>query len=389
MKCENGRIRDLEIAYIGGGSRGWAWTFMTDLALEPALSGNIRLYDIDREAAKQNELIGNMVGERQEAVRRYAPNAWVINYTNPMALCVRTLYETFPEIKAYGCCHEVFGTQKLLKSICEQTYGVKEIDRRDIVVNVMGLNHFTWFDKACYAGNDLMPVYSEFVEKHYESGYEEIDNNWMNNTFTCAHRVKFDLFRRYGLIAAAGDRHLAEFMPGEMYLKNPETVAKWKFGLTTVAYRKKELQERLARSRRLGQGQKSIELKATGEEGILLIKTPCGLTRVVSNVNLPNRFHQISNLPEDTVVETNVVFSKDSVQPIAAGKIPENMKGLFEPHVENQATIMKAALTKEKTYVYEAFEKDPLVSGRAGKLEIQKLADDMIENTKKYLPQGW
>lgn len=238
MKCENGRIRDLEIAYIGGGSRGWAWTFMTDLALEPALSGNIRLYDIDREAAKQNELIGNMVGERQEAVRRYAPNAWVINYTNPMALCVRTLYETFPEIKAYGCCHEVFGTQKLLKSICEQTYGVKEIDRRDIVVNVMGLNHFTWFDKACYAGNDLMPVYSEFVEKHYESGYEEIDNNWMNNTFTCAHRVKFDLFRRYGLIAAAGDRHLAEFMPGEMYLKNPETVAKWKFGLTTVAYRK-------------------------------------------------------------------------------------------------------------------------------------------------------
>lgn len=120
-----------------------------------------------------------------------------------------------------------------------------------------------------------------------------------------------------------------------------------------------------------------------------MIKTPCGLTRVVSNVNLPNRFHQISNLPEDTVVETNVVFSKDSVQPIAAGKTPENMKGLFEAHVENQATIMKAALTKEKTYVYEAFEKDPLVSGRAGKLEIQKLADDMIENTKKYLPQGW
>ncbi|MGN1142340.1 MAG: alpha-glucosidase/alpha-galactosidase, partial [Oliverpabstia sp.] len=58
MKCENGKISDLEIAYIGGGSRGWAWTFMTDLALEPALSGTIRLYDIDREAAKQNELIG-------------------------------------------------------------------------------------------------------------------------------------------------------------------------------------------------------------------------------------------------------------------------------------------------------------------------------------------
>ena len=56
----------------------------------------------------------------------------------------------------------------------------------------------------------------------------------MNSTFACAHRVKMDLFRRYGLIAAAGDRHLAEFMPGEMYLKDPQTVADWKFGLTTV-----------------------------------------------------------------------------------------------------------------------------------------------------------
>lgn len=39
-----------------------------------------------------------------EAIKAYAPNAWVINYTNPMTLCTRTLYEVFPEIKAIGCC---------------------------------------------------------------------------------------------------------------------------------------------------------------------------------------------------------------------------------------------------------------------------------------------
>ena len=49
MKCLNNRADHVTIAYIGGGSRGWAWTFMTDLALEPAMSGVIRLYDIDRE----------------------------------------------------------------------------------------------------------------------------------------------------------------------------------------------------------------------------------------------------------------------------------------------------------------------------------------------------
>ena len=57
------------------------------------------------------------------AIKEYAPKAWVINYTNPMSLCVKTLYHVFPEIKAFGCCHEVFGTQKVLKGICEESCG--------------------------------------------------------------------------------------------------------------------------------------------------------------------------------------------------------------------------------------------------------------------------
>ena len=67
---------------------------------------------------------------------------------------------------------------------------------------------------------------------------------------------------KYGLIAAAGDRHLVEFMPGvgDSYLKDPETVKRWKFGLTTVDWRKKDLQERLAKSARLAAGEEEIEL---------------------------------------------------------------------------------------------------------------------------------
>ena len=53
-----GNVRDVQIAYIGGGSRGWAWTFMTDLALEPSMSGCIRLYDIDREAQRPMRPLG-------------------------------------------------------------------------------------------------------------------------------------------------------------------------------------------------------------------------------------------------------------------------------------------------------------------------------------------
>ena len=64
MRYAKDKVSDIKIAYIGGGSRGWAWTFMTDLALEEQLSGTINLYDIDFKAAKNNEIIGNLISKR-------------------------------------------------------------------------------------------------------------------------------------------------------------------------------------------------------------------------------------------------------------------------------------------------------------------------------------
>ncbi len=456
MRFGADKVEGIQIAYIGGGSRGWAWTFMTDLAMEEQISGTIRLYDIDKNAAKANETIGNALKERSdvvgkwdyvvkdslaealtgadfvvisimpktfdemavdvhmperlgiyqsvgdtagpggmmralrtipmfvefaEAIKKYSPKAWVINYTNPMSLCVKTLYRVFPEIKAFGCCHEVFGTQKVLAAIAEQELGLEAVDRAEIQVNVLGINHFTWFDYASYKGIDLFPVYRKYIDEHFEEGYNEPDNNWANSTFACAHRVKMDLFNKYGLIAAAGDRHLAEFMPGDMYLKDPETVQDWKFGLTTVDWRKEDLKKRLERSGKLLRGEEAIELKSTGEEGILLIKALCGLTRIISNVNIPNTACQIQNLPSEAIVETNAVFERDSIRPVVAGRLPENIRDLMMPHVQNHERIYEAARTGNVELVVEAFMTDPLIKGRATEEEIRTLIKDMMDKT--------
>ncbi len=461
MNYLDNKVSDINIAYIGGGSRGWAWTFMSDLSMEESISGNIRLYDIDEDAAKANEIIGNnlikkettrgiwnyttsktleealtgadfvvisilpgtftemysdvhapekygiyqsvgdtagpgglirslrtipMFVEIANAIKEYSPNAWVINYTNPMALCVKTLYEVFPEIKAFGCCHEVFGTQKLLALMCQEMLGFHKVDRSDIYVNVLGVNHFTWFDKASYKGIDLFPYYKKFVDKYYESGYEEkADNNWMNNSFSCAERVKFDLFKNYGYIAAAGDRHLAEFMP-PIYLKDPETVKSWMFGLTTVDYRIEDLKKRIDRSNKLLEGADELATKPSGEEGILLIKALVGLTRTVSNVNVINK-GQTPNVPIGTVVETNALFERDHIAPIMSGNIPDNLLELINPHVKNQELILKAALTFDKELAFKAFMNEPLVtiSSEDGRI----LFEEMLNNTKSYLPKEW
>lgn len=461
MRYLGKRAEDIKITYIGGGSRGWAWKLMADLALEPDLAGNVDLYDIDFEAANDNATIGNKISTRPESkgkwnyravrtleealggadfiiisiqpgtfkemasdvhlpeqygiyqsvgdtvgpgglvralrtipiyqelalkIKEYAPEAWVINYTNPMSLCTRTLYQVFPEIKAFGCCHEVFNTQEVLTKMLESKLGIKGVSREEIRVNVLGINHFTWFDSASYQGMDLFPIYREYVDENYESGIEgEGEKNWRNDVFSSAQRVKFDLFKRYGLIAAAGDRHLAEFLPGAWYLKDPKTVEAWKFRLTTVEERIKRQEERELKRKRMISGEQEVDLDASGEEGVRQIKALLGLGDLVTNVNLPN-LGQMPEMPLNVIVETNALFTRDRIQPVLAGKLTPEVQHLVIRNVMNQETILKAALAKDKEMAFRAFLNEPLVMITPE--DARKLFEEMLFNTRKYL-HGW
>ena len=465
MKVQNGTCSDVRVAYIGGGSHGWAWTFFKDLAREEKMSGIIDLYDIDRPMAEQNAEIGTRLFKRldvkgnwkfevsgslkellekkpefviisilpgtfdhmasdvhlpekygiyqsvgdtagpgglvralrtipmfveiAEAIKEYCPETLVINYTNPMTLCVKTLYRVFPQIKAFGCCHEVFGTQKILRDMYQLATGETDVERDEVIVNVQGINHFTWFDRASCRGVDLFPIYRKFIDEHFEDGYHDPDRNWMNGTFNCAHRVKMDLFNKYGNIAAAGDRHLAEFLPGDVYLRDPEQVHQWTFYLTPVSWRKERQAEKIEEAKRLASGEEELKLEATGEEGILLMKALCGLNRMVSNVNIPNTAGQIPNLPRTAVVETNAVFYRGTIQPIFAGEMKPVIRDLVMPHVENHERILEAAMKPNFGLAYEAFMNDPLVHGRISREDGEKLLKEMIQNTLDVLPEGW
>ncbi|MBQ4137267.1 MAG: alpha-glucosidase/alpha-galactosidase, partial [Clostridia bacterium] len=245
------------------------------------------------------------------------------------------------------------------------------------------VNHFTWVTAAQYRDMDLLGVYEKFVDKYYEEGYiENIDNNWMNNVFACAQRVKFDLYKRFGVIAAAGDRHLAEFCPGDWYLKSPEQVKEWKFGLTPVSWRTEDLAKRLEKSAKLESGEMPFEIHETGEEGVCQMRALLGLCDLVTNVNIPNR-GQIPNMPIGAVVETNAVFRADSVTPVFAGELPMEIYPLISRITSEQELIVEAGLKRDLELAFRAFTIDPLV--RLSTADARKLFDEMVENTKKYL----
>lgn len=451
------RAENIKIAYIGGGSRGWAWGLMSDLAMQKDISGEVVLYDIDLDAARANEIIGNRIPESEKdcAAWRYrtaetidealedadfviisilpgtfhemesdvhapekygiyqsvgdttgpggilralraipmfetiahaiagnCPEAWVINYTNPMSMLMRTLYRVFPRIKAFGCCHEVFGTQNFLASVVREELGI-EAARDEIKVNVVGINHFTWLTEARFRDQDLYPVYRRFCRTHAETGYiRDQSGTKLDDYFKSCERVKMDLFLRYGVIAAAGDRHLAEFVPGKWYLKDPQTVEEWKFKLTPVSYRFGDLEKRMARSARLRSGEESFTFAPTGEEGVRQIRAILGLDEFVTNVNLPNR-GQIPNLPDDAIVETNAHFRAGTVRPVFAGLLPESIYPLVAPIVGEQEQVVDAALSHDLDKALRAFLSDPLVT--IGMDDARALFTQMCRNTKDYL----
>lgn len=460
MKYENNKVSELKIAYIGGGSRGWAWGLMSDLASCDDISGEVYLYDIDLAAAKNNEIIGNKfntadgaksiwnykavetieealtgadfvilsilpgtfdemesdvhapekyniwqsVGDTSgpggivramrtipmyeyiaEKIKENCPQAWVINYTNPMTLCVKALYRVFPEIKAFGCCHEVFGTQKFLAQIVQEVFGVENVDRHEIKVNPVSVNHFTWLTSATWRGHDLFPIYREYCKNNpdgYKSGDKAVDDNWMNSFFASNEKVKMDLFNRFGYIAAAGDRHLAEFCEGKWYLENPERVKEMHFGLTPVSWRKEDLKKRLERSARLVSGEEEVKINGTGEEGVNQIRALLGLCELITNVNIPNQ-GQIPNLPIGAVVETNAIFRSNSLTPVFAGPIPKEIYPLVARICAEQEVVSEGISERDLNKLFNAFANDPLVTCSVE--DAKKLFKEMCENTKEYL----
>lgn len=295
-----------------------------------------------------------------EALAEYCPKAWIINYTNPMSICARTLTRVAPQLKVFGCCHEVFSTQKMLAKVAAQYLNVELPHRNEIKVNVLGINHFTWVDKATWQGHDLLELLKHHLEqpgtlRDYTQAEVEAFNDWFHST----DQVKFNLFKRFGILAAAGDRHLVEFLPG--FIRSPENLFKWGVIRTPVSWRIERWSSAPQKTRDLINGITPLVLESSGEEGVGMIKALLGLGDIVTNVNLENA-GQISNLPLHAVVETNAHFSRDSVIPLSAGALPAGIAPLINQHVANQELIIEAALTENTDLAFQAFFNDPSIT---------------------------
>jgi alpha-galactosidase/6-phospho-beta-glucosidase family protein len=454
-------VEDIKIGYIGGGSRGWAYTLINDLAQCTTISGEVVLYDRVFESAKRNERFGNWVQERvgavgdwayeavedreaaldgadfvvlstqdpppetmaheidipaeygihqsvgdtvgpggtvramrtipvyrdiAAAVREHCPNAWVVNYTNPMTVCVRTLYEEFPDINAVGCCHEVFHTQEHLAKLVGKYRDTDQPSRKEITVNVKGINHFTWVDKMNWRGEDLHPLIERHLEEEirdrsFEPGDLDGESYFVDNEL-----VTYELYERFGTFPAAGDRHLAEFVPWFLTPADEKEIQRWGIRLTPSEYRVDRQEDALSKFHDPMNGEDEFEFFDSGEELVEIMHALLGFDELRTNLNLPNR-GQISNLPANAVVETNALFTDDSVTPLASGELPAQVHTLVGTHVENQETLIEAGFSGDVDLAFRAFLNDPLVS--VPMADARSMFDDLVTAVRPYLDDHW
>ncbi len=444
----------IRIAYIGGGSRAWSHKLMSDLALSDALTGELLLYDINFDAAKINEGIGEGVFAHRDsktkfAVRavktlkealkgadfvvisiepgptsmRYAdleiplrygilqpvadstgpggicralrsipiyegyakaimdecPKAWVISYTNPMAVCTGALYAVEPKIKAFGCCHEVYGTQRKLASLIPKWFGRPAPDRMDIELDIAGLNHFTFATAASWKGKDLFPKIKELVESKgffRDRTKQALERKRARKVTTSDNLIAFDFFANFGVLGAAGDRHLAEFVP--WYLGSEETLHRWGVVLTPYSIR-------VDTAAAPPSFKLADPLKESGEEGVRQICALLGLGDAVTNVNIPNgRLQGFAS--KETIVESYALLSKDKMKPLPARPLPPLMANLASRIAQMQDATLKAGLDRDFDLALQALLASPLVNISTDKARM--MLKEMLLHTKSMLP-GW
>lgn len=299
-------------------------------------------------------------------VEELCPNAVILQYANPLAMCCWALGEA-TKVRFVGLCHGVQTTLDLISRYVG-------VPKEDIDYVCAGINHLAWFLRLEKDGRDLYPVFRANIEK---------PEYYVNE------KVRCEVARHFGYFMTESTGHLSEYLPWfrssqralDLYCDRPA------FGGETGAYlkwcehivRKYADTDPLAfESPRLSP--RSIEFCSYILEALETGK-PFRLNGNVRNNGL------ITNLPPDCCVEVPVYVDRTGLHPIPVGELPRQCAALCQSNVTVQGLAVHAALSGDPELVCQAVALDPLTSAVLTLKEARDLAAEMLEAEQEWLPQ--
>lgn len=295
------------------------------------------------------------------------PDAWFLNYTNPMAM-LSGYMQRYTKIKTVGLCHSVQGcSYHLLKSLGMEN----KIEGR--TEKIAGINHMAWllelYDKD---GNDLYP---EIKKRAKEK----------NATEKHGDMVRYDYIDKLGYYCTESSEHNSEYNPFYIKSKYPEMIEKFNIPLDEYPRRCVEQIEGWAKQRDeiLADGkithERSQEYASYIMEAIVENK-PYKIGGNVLNNGL------IENLPEDACVEVPCLVDGSGITPCKVGKLPLQLAAMNSSNIYAQLLTIEAAVTGKKQYIYNAAMMDPHTGAELNIEDIHKMVDELIEAHGDWMP---
>lgn len=296
------------------------------------------------------------------------PDAWFLNYTNPMAILTGYM-QRYTKIKTIGLCHSVQScTKDLLNHLGmeDKLEGRKEL--------IAGINHMGWLlevqDKD---GNDLYP---EIRKRAAEKNATEKHNDM----------VRFDYIKNFGYYCTESSEHNAEYNCFYIKDKYPELIEK--FNIPLDEYPRRCVNQiagwKAEKESILDNGK--ITHERSGEYASYIMESlvtgnPYKIGGNVLNTGL------IDNLPADACVEVPCLIDGNGIHPCHVGKLPVQLAAMNMTNINAQLLTINAAVTQKREDIYMAAMLEPHTAAELSIDDIKAMVDELIEAHGEYMKE--
>ncbi|MCA1291722.1 alpha-glucosidase/alpha-galactosidase [Paenibacillus sp. alder61] len=296
-------------------------------------------------------------------IHEVCPDAWFLNYTNPMAVLTNVM-NTHGGVKTVGLCHSV---QVCMPRLFE-TLGM---DPNGVETKIAGINHMAWLLEVKRNGENLYPE----IKRRAAEKQKEIHDDM----------VRYELMFRFGYYVTESSEHSAEYHPYFIKRSYPELIERFNIPLDEYPRRCinqiegwAKMREKLFASERI-EHTRSLEYASYILEAMETNK-PYKIGGNVMNTGL------ITNLPAEACVEVPCLVDASGVTPTYVGALPPQLAALNRTNINTQLLTIEAAMTGKKEHIYHAAMLDPHTAAELSIDDIVALCDDLIEAHGDWLP---
>ncbi len=294
------------------------------------------------------------------------PDAWFLNYTNPMAMLTGAMLR-YTNIKTVGLCHSV----QVCAGWLMKQLGMEDQYDDTVQWKIAGINHMAWLLEISKNGKDLYP---------------ELKRRALEKTEKHGDMIRLEMMKRFGYYVTESSEHNAEYLPFFIKDKYPELIDRFNIPLDEYPRRcvnqiaKWETQrDELTKDPHLTHT-RSKEYASYIMEA-METNNPYKIGGNVLNNGL------ITNLPRNACVEVPCLVDKSGVTPCFIGDLPEQCAALNRTNINVQLLTIEAAMTLSKDKIYQAAMMDPHLQSELSIDDIVSLCDDLIVAHKGWLPE--